>query len=43
MTTLLLALLLSTAAREDQILFQGNVQGSETVAPAGTDSARAEY
>jgi imidazolonepropionase-like amidohydrolase len=43
MNTLLLALFLSTTAREDQILFQGNEQGSETVAPAGTDSVRAEY
>jgi imidazolonepropionase-like amidohydrolase len=43
MNTLLVALLLSAGAREDQILFQGNVQGSETVAPAGTDSVRAEY
>src|SRR3569833_2630127 len=43
MNTLLTALLLSVTAREDQILFQGNVQGSEIVAPAGTDSVRAEY
>jgi imidazolonepropionase-like amidohydrolase len=43
MNTLLVALLLSASAREDQILFQGNVQGSETVAPAGTDWVRAEY
>lgn len=43
MNTLLTALLLTVTPREDQILFQGNVQGSETVAPAGTDSVRAEY
>jgi imidazolonepropionase-like amidohydrolase len=43
MNTLLAALLLTVSPREDQILFQGNVQGSETVAPAGTDSVRAEY
>jgi len=43
MNTLLAALLLSVAPREDQILFQGNVQGSQTVQPAGADSARAEY
>ena len=43
MNTLLAALLLAATAREDQILFQGNVQGAQTVAPAGTDSVRAEY
>ena len=43
MNTLLTALLLTVTPREDQVLFQGNVQGSETVAPAGTDSVRAEY
>ena len=43
MNTLLAALLLTVTQREDQILFQGNVQGSQTVQPAGADSARAEY
>lgn len=42
MNPLLLALLLATTPREDQILFQGNVQGSESVAPAG-NGVRAEF
>ncbi|MBV8806167.1 MAG: hypothetical protein JO042_14000, partial [Sinobacteraceae bacterium] len=33
----------SPSAREDQILTMGLVSGSQTVAPQGTDSVRAEY
>ena len=43
MNTLLVALVLTVTQREDQVLFQGNVQGAQTVAPAGTDSVRVEY
>ncbi|MBS0420140.1 MAG: amidohydrolase family protein [Proteobacteria bacterium] len=43
MNTLLVALLLATAERKDQILIQGINQGSQTVAPQGPDSARAEF
>lgn len=43
MNTLLVALLLATAERKDQILIQGIEQGSQTVAPQGPDSARAEF
>jgi imidazolonepropionase-like amidohydrolase len=43
MNTLLAALLLAVTQREDQVLFQGNVQGSQTVQTAGPGSMRAEY
>jgi imidazolonepropionase-like amidohydrolase len=43
MNTLLVALLLASAERKDQILIQGIEQGSQTVAPRGPDSARAEF
>jgi len=43
MNTLLVALLLATAERKDQILIQGIAQGSQTVTPQGTDSVRAEF
>ena len=43
MNTMLVALLLATAERKDEILIQGIAQGSQTVRPLGADSMRAEF
>jgi imidazolonepropionase-like amidohydrolase len=43
MNSLLMALVLAVTQREDQVVFQGNVQGAQTVVQTGTDSVRAEY